>query len=205
MTDKFPDYEIHRQRLMDAFTQSDKIKKITVPKGSTYNLSDEICCIKQGIFSLYINQGDRLLGCYEGQVIIGLTNFYAELISFNIKPGQTCTLFTLSVEEARKIIKAENLSQSVGYILANNTNAFFQIYEKVISPNNYTFIRLMLMDLNQSTDAIKASVTVASYIIKRSGLSRSYVMLVLSELRKGGYIQMDDGKLTSITSLPDRF
>ena len=43
MTDKFPDYEIHRQRLMDAFTQSDKIKKITVPKGSTYNLSDEIC------------------------------------------------------------------------------------------------------------------------------------------------------------------
>ncbi|MBK5143080.1 helix-turn-helix domain-containing protein [Budviciaceae bacterium BWR-B9] len=205
MKDRFPDYDIHLQRLIDAFARSDKIKKVTVARGNTYIMSDEICCIRKGIFSVYMNQGERLLSYGEGQAIIGLTNFYSEPVHFYIKPGQTSTLFTLTTEEARQIIKTENLSQSIGYILANNTNAFFQMYEKVISPNNYTFIRLMLMDLDQATDAIKASVTVASYIIKRSGLSRSYVMLVLSELRKGGYINMNDGKLTSITSLPERF
>ncbi|WP_407656558.1 helix-turn-helix domain-containing protein [Limnobaculum zhutongyuii] len=66
-------------------------------------------------------------------------------------------------------------------------------------------IRTLLMDLNQTGDMIKTSVTVASYIIKRSDSSRSYVMLVLSELRKGSYIYREDGKLTRIISLPEKF
>ncbi|MCD1125449.1 helix-turn-helix domain-containing protein [Jinshanibacter sp. LJY008] len=205
MADQFPDYKIHLQRLMDAFTRSDKIKAIAVPKGNSYLTTDEVCCIQKGVFSVYMNQGERLLAYYEGQAIIGLTNFYSEPVQFYIKPGKTCTISTLPTEEARKIIKEKDLYQSIGYVLANNTTAFFHMYEKVISPNNYTFIRLLIMDLNRASDAIKDSITVAAYIIKRSGLSRSYVMMVLSELRKGGYITMDDGKLISITSLPERF
>ena len=79
------------------------------------------------------------------------------------------------------------------------------MYERTITSSNYAFIRALLIDLDQSNDAVKESITVASYIIKRSGLSRSYVMLVLSELRKGSYIHMENGKLTGINSLPERF
>ncbi|MBK5143081.1 helix-turn-helix domain-containing protein [Budviciaceae bacterium BWR-B9] len=153
-----------------------------------------------------MDRGDRLLTYTEGSAILGLSNTYSPpLIHLYIKPAQTSTIYTLPAEEAQNIIKSKNLFESENYVQNHNTASFFQLYEKTITPNNYAFIRTLLMDLEQNSDAIKTSVTVAAYIIKRSGMSRSYVMLVLSELRKGGYIHMEDGKLTGITSLPERF
>ncbi|QBH97627.1 hypothetical protein EKN56_15175 [Limnobaculum zhutongyuii] len=122
-----------------------------------------------------------------------------------MKPGETISVDALTVDDAKSVIAEENLYESVNYILANNAAEYYRVFAKTINPNNYAFIRLLLIELDQSSDEIKTSVTVASYIIKRSWLSRSYVMLVLSELRKGDYIHMENGKLISITSLPERF
>ena len=205
MPDIFPDYIKHLQLVMDAFIKSDKIKKMTIPKGNKYLTTNDVHCVQEGFFSIYMKQGERLLAYYEGQAIFGLTNHYTNPIYFYIKPSKTSTIYTLTTEEAQRIITEQNLYQSVNYILANNMTKFFHMYEETIAPNNYAFIRLLLLDLNQTSDDVKSTVTVASYIIKRSGLSRSYVMLVLSELRKGGYIQMENGKLVGITSLPEKF
>ncbi|MBK5071724.1 helix-turn-helix domain-containing protein [Budviciaceae bacterium CWB-B4] len=205
MPDTFPDYTKHLQLVMDAFINSNKAQKVTIPKNNKYLITDNIYCIQKGYFSIYMKHGERLMAYYEGQAIFGLTNYYTDPIYFYIKPSRTCTVYTVTTEEAQRIIAEENLYQSINYVLATNMARFFRIYEKTIGPNNYTFIRLLLQELNQASDEIKSSVTVASYIIKRSGLSRSYVMLVLSELRKGDYITMKNGKLTGITSLPERF
>ncbi|MBK5143082.1 helix-turn-helix domain-containing protein [Budviciaceae bacterium BWR-B9] len=202
-----PSFEtkIHIQRLIDAFASSDKIERVIVKKGNSYMISNNIVCVQEGVFSVYMSYGNRLLTYFEECAIFGLANFFTTPTDFYIKPDQTSMVLTLETNEALRIVKERNLYESVNYVQAHNMTLFIKMYEKTISPNNYTFIRTLLMDLNQSSDAIKNSVTVASYIIKRSGLSRSYVMLVLSELKKGGYIIMEDGKLISITSLPVKF
>ncbi|AWH88260.1 helix-turn-helix domain-containing protein [Limnobaculum parvum] len=206
MSDIPPNIKMHFQLLINAFAESDKFEKITIKKGSKFLITDNICCIQEGVFSIYMNQEDRLLTYAEGYAIFGLVNTYTPpTLRLYIKPTQTSTIYNLPAEEGLKIIREKNLYESVSHVQAYNMTKFFHMFEKTITPNNYAFIRTLLMDLNQNSDAVKASVTVASYIIKRSGLSRSYVMLVLSELRKGGYINMEDGKLTSITSLPERF
>ncbi|WP_140920322.1 helix-turn-helix domain-containing protein [Limnobaculum xujianqingii] len=205
MPEIFPGYTKHLQLVMDAFIKSDKTQKVTIPKGNKYLITDDVYCVQKGFFSIYMHEGERLLAYYEGQAIFGLTNYYTNPIYFYIKPSQTSTIYTLTTEEAQRVIAEQNLYQSINYILANNMTKFYRMYEKTITPNNYAFIRLLLQELNLASDEVKASVTVASYIIKRSGLSRSYVMLVLSELRKGDYIHMEDGKLRGITSLPERF
>jgi len=47
---------------------------------------------------------------------------------------------------------------------------------------------------------------VAVFITKRTGISRSYVYQILSDLKKGGYITMHRGKLISINrDLPDGY
>ncbi|MCD1125450.1 helix-turn-helix domain-containing protein [Jinshanibacter sp. LJY008] len=52
---------------------------------------------------------------------------------------------------------------------------------------------------------VKASVMAVFLLLSVPGsLSRSYVMLVLSELRKGGYVTIEKGKLVSMTSLPEK-
>ncbi|MCD1125451.1 helix-turn-helix domain-containing protein [Jinshanibacter sp. LJY008] len=199
------DLKMHFELLTDAFTQSDKVKKLTVKKCSKHYISNNICCFQGGLFPIYMNKEDRLLAYAEGLTILGLTNFHTNTVDIYIKPAQTSIIFTLSAEEAKKIIKEKNLYESIIYVLSNNIVEFFHTFEKTITSNNYSFIRILLMDLNQTSDAVKTSVTVASYIMKRSGLSRSYVMMVLSELRKGDYITMEDGKLISINSLPEKF
>lgn len=45
----------------------------------------------------------------------------------------------------------------------------------------------------------------ASIIIKLTVLSRSHVMRILSELKKGGYIETKEGKLISVSDLPEKF
>ncbi|WP_140920321.1 helix-turn-helix domain-containing protein [Limnobaculum xujianqingii] len=199
------EFNTHIQVLLEAFLKSDKIEEVTIKKGSKYPITDRVFCIQKGVFPVYMNREDRLLSYAEGPTIFGLAYLYTPTIDHYIKTNKTSTILTLSIEEARRIIKEENLYESFICIQSHNVGLLFEMYERTITSSNYAFIRALLIDLDQSSNAVKESVTVASYIIKRSGLSRSYVMLVLSELRKGDYIHMEDGKLTGITSLPERF
>ncbi|QBH97623.1 hypothetical protein EKN56_15155 [Limnobaculum zhutongyuii] len=199
------EFKMHIQILLEALTKSDKIEEITIKKGEKYPIADRVFCIQQGIFSIYMNREDRLLSYAEGPTIFGLAYLYTPTIDHYMKANQISTILTLPTEEAHHIIKSENLYESFICVQSHNVALIFEMYERTITSSNYAFIRALLIDLDQSSDAVKESITVASYIIKRSGLSRSYVMLVLSELRKGSYIHMENGKLTGITSLPERF
>ncbi|MBK5071725.1 helix-turn-helix domain-containing protein [Budviciaceae bacterium CWB-B4] len=199
------EFKTHIKILLDAFLKSDSIEEITIKKGNKYPIVARIFCIQKGVFSVYMNREDRLLSYVEGPAILGLAYLYTPTANHYMKANETSTILTLPTREAHKIIKEENLYESFICIQSHNVALIFEMYERTITSSNYAFIRALLIDLDQNSNAVKESVTVASYIIKRSGLSRSYVMLVLSELRKGDYIRMEDGKLTGITSLPERF
>ena len=53
-------------------------------------------------------------------------------------------------------------------------------------------------DLRQSNSAAK-------YILERTRLSRSTVMKMLSQLKQGGYIDIEDGVLKAVHRLPDKY
>lgn len=46
------------------------------------------------------------------------------------------------------------------------------------------------------------SIIVLNFIQRRTGISRSRTMKILSELKKGGYIHIDNGRLTALGKLP---
>ncbi|MFU0892663.1 helix-turn-helix domain-containing protein, partial [Kluyvera sichuanensis] len=52
---------------------------------------------------------------------------------------------------------------------------------------------------------IRSRMGVLSYIQQRTRISRSVIAEVLSALRKGEYIEMEKGKLVSITRLPTHY
>ena len=71
----------------------------------------------------------------------------------------------------------------------------------------YGIIRsnLLYMD-SETTSTLKERYTVVKYMQTFSRLSRSIILKILSELKVGGFIEMEKGKLIRISrNLPDRF
>lgn len=71
--------------------------------------------------------------------------------------------------------------------------------------SSYQVIRYLLSELSLQPDAIKNSIAAYRYIQDRSMISRSLVMSILSELQRGGYVEIKRGVLKKIYKLPDRF
>lgn len=99
------EFKMHIQILLEALTKSDKIEEITIKKGEKYPIADRVFCVQQGMFSIYMNREDRLLGYAEGPAIFGLAYLYTPTIDHYMKTHQTCAILTLPTEEAHNIIK----------------------------------------------------------------------------------------------------
>ncbi|HHL7389265.1 helix-turn-helix domain-containing protein, partial [Escherichia coli] len=54
-------------------------------------------------------------------------------------------------------------------------------------------------------EELRSRIGVMNYIHQRTRISRSVVAEVLAALRKGGYIEMNKGKLVAINRLPSEY
>lgn len=71
--------------------------------------------------------------------------------------------------------------------------------------NSYTIIRNLILNHIDEPVSLCNSTPIAKYIVERSHLSRSLVMLVLKNLRAGKYITVDHGYLKQISHLPENY
>ena len=68
----------------------------------------------------------------------------------------------------------------------------------LINSTAYEIVSTLLMELADVPEEKRLKISVANYIIDRSNLARSGVMKILSELRIGGYIDINYGKLICV-------
>ncbi|BET42949.1 helix-turn-helix domain-containing protein [Atlantibacter hermannii] len=61
-----------------------------------------------------------------------------------------------------------------------------------------------ILHLNQLDEFMRAKINVADFIVKRTNLSRSIVMKVLSIMRAKNHIDVKRGKLLAVYNLPDK-
>jgi len=55
------------------------------------------------------------------------------------------------------------------------------------------------------TEEVRNNITVVSYVMNRTFLSRSTIMKILAQLKTGGYIAMEKGILKTINRIPSRY
>ncbi|EMC8872176.1 helix-turn-helix domain-containing protein, partial [Escherichia coli] len=63
----------------------------------------------------------------------------------------------------------------------------------------------LLIELWAYASEYRQSINVLNFIQRRTGISRSRTMKLLSELKKGGYITIDGGRLIDMKKLPTAF
>lgn len=72
----------------------------------------------------------------------------------------------------------------------------------LVGGDAYTGIKQLLEEIDSFPNAYKQQINVPYYIVRRTGVSRSRVMKILSDLKMGGYIIIKDGKLIQLNNLP---
>lgn len=68
----------------------------------------------------------------------------------------------------------------------------------------YEVVKYYLIKIN-SSDLLRDRENICTYIISRTGYSKSGVMTILKELKKGGYLGIANGKLRWLKTLPLKF
>lgn len=114
----------------------------------------------------------------------------------------------LTKEEANTLFfstpqRAALFGKIMTYMSVILINAYFERN----NGSGYAIIREMLVRYKyKSKTDVMFNEGVAAFILKRTRLSRSYVFQILAELKSGGYITVQSGKLVSIDrEIPEKY
>ncbi|MEG2565997.1 MAG: helix-turn-helix domain-containing protein, partial [Acinetobacter sp.] len=81
----------------------------------------------------------------------------------------------------------------------------YTINTNLTAASAYEVIRVQLLELMNEPTEYKNNVSAAHYIRQKTGLSRSSIMKILAQLRKGNYIRIENGTLKEIYRLPHKY
>lgn len=112
----------------------------------------------------------------------------------------------ISHQAAVDILNEQNLWRHVTHILAQRLMVLSMREQELIGVDSYLMVRTLLMELADYPENYRKKINVLNFIHRRTNLSRSRIMSILSELRKGDYITIHRGVLVTIAHpLPANF
>jgi hypothetical protein len=109
----------------------------------------------------------------------------------------------------RSVLKAAvndlNLWESLANLFMYTDLRILESHFSSVGNSSYSLIKNNLIDLMAEHNGIREEITACDYIVGKTLLSRSLVMKILSDLKKGGYIEIKRGMLLDINRLPDAY
>lgn len=181
-----------------------------------YNLSPDpdnsgIILMDQGIFSIGHVEDDFYTGTMFSPSIVGFIDAYSLYYNVELRPRHfiyadtACTGFFIKTNDFLSKADEFDLWHDVSRILAHRLMVLAAYEREHLGVDAYAKIRSLLNELWLYPEEYRSDINVSSFLQRRSGLSRSQIMRVLSELRKGGYLEITLGKLKNMSKLPSGF
>jgi hypothetical protein len=161
--------------------------------------------LHEGIAAWYRGKDHLLLANIKAPVIVGL-NFLLDknqdiyfqargAIRFEIVPQ---SMFSNAVSE-------QNLWESMAYMYMFSTRRFLENHFVATGVSTYDLVRNNLQALMEETEELRLATTACDYIQEKTMLSRSGIMKMLGDLKKGGHIDLQRGVLMQIYKLPLKY
>lgn len=184
-------------------------RKLLFSKGATIQpRENEILVVLSGKMTVSNDVNNELmLGYTFPYMPVGLMERYYKLQLY-YKVESQIEVIQLTGEEFDEVFyhhpeNAELLSRIMAYM----SSTLIHIYYERNNDSGYATIREMLMRyLYKAEENTLNNEGIATFILKRTRLSRSYVFQILAGLKAGDYITIRNGKLISINRhIPERF
>jgi len=118
-----------------------------------------------------------------------------------------CLIDSISSEAFISIVEGNNLWPEIMSIILTMMNSLAIRSSTSGLQSAYEIVRSYLIYMDRETSySLKERYTVVKYMQTFSRLSRSMILKILSELKTGGFIDMEGGKLIKINrNLPEKF
>ncbi|WP_439291843.1 MULTISPECIES: helix-turn-helix domain-containing protein [Rahnella] len=114
-------------------------------------------------------------------------------------------IYRLESQRAIEIISKKQCWSSLAHFLAFQVGFLSSRYYDISHRSSYLVIKSLLLEMNNEPDEIIQNYSIEKYISERCYLGRSGIMKILSDLRKGGYIEIKRGRLIKINKLPEKY
>lgn len=174
------------------------------PKGCKLPLmqnSIPVCHLMQsGAFQIHRNLDNLLITTIQAPAIIGLGVHDIYLLT-----TEPCRIATLPLSETHRLIKEQGLSETLAQHMMVITNKLYTYSKQLSAPTAYELICNQLQELINEPEKLRQSMPAERYIRNKTHISRSSVMKILADLRTGGYIVIEEGRLVSIRHLPSKY
>ncbi len=167
--------------------------------------SEDTFVILEGVISLR-REENVLIGITQAPYIMGLADgLMKNDIPYKLISEGNCTGYHLPAKQTITLIEQNQLWRDAFYWLAWQNRILELRDVQLIGHNSYEQIRATLLSMIDWNEELRSRIGVMNYIHQRTRISRSVVAEVLAALRKGGYIEMNKGKLVAINRLPSEY
>lgn len=116
-----------------------------------------------------------------------------------------CSGYRIRGDEMKNRITRHGLWADVANIMAYAIQVFMRRDKYLVGVDAYTMIKYFLLKINDLPSEDKMGINVEKFINQRTGLSRSGIMKILSDLKIGGYIAIERGRLIKVNNLPEYY
>lgn len=197
-------YALH---LIDFFKKNAEIKHILPRRRLGFEVGGERYCylILKGSCTVHRNSDDRVMSTVTSPALVGLSNLVQLETEGYIKTLTSSDIAILDMITAHEIISSNQLWEPVAKHMMVIAGKLFQSGEQLTAPNSYDIVRAQLNELMNESPNVRENTTAEYYIREKTQLSRSGIMRILSQLKKGGFIEINRGVLNNIIYLPKKF
>ena len=158
-----------------------------------------------GNVTLYRYADGMILNSEAAPYVFGLSTQLVENDYLYIRAQAASEISILTIEEANRIIDRDNLWKNLSTLLIYTATRIYDHCTKISSLSSYEVICYQLYELMNETEEVRNSVSIVSYILSRTFLSRSTIMKILAQLKTGNYIVTEKGLLKAINNIPSRY
>ncbi|WP_253383476.1 helix-turn-helix domain-containing protein [unidentified bacterial endosymbiont] len=206
--------------------QTDRIEKLLalfpvsrpflLESGKVLNIKEKNDSMQERIYFLLdgamigsVGEGEKKqnLGITTSPYILGLGQLGQTGLICDFESVAPCLLDSVEIDVFRKAVDDNNMWSDVVQIMLPALATLAVRASTSGLQSAYEIIRSYLIYMELETSyAIKERYTVVKYMQTFSRLSRSMILKILAQLKIGGFIEMENGKLIKINKkLPEKF
>lgn len=188
-------------------------EKLLLQRHETYTFDDDhngigVLLLDKGLLSIHNSDNDKAIFTFFPPSILGMIETYKNF--YNI-PGSynsfyyaetDVSLFFISQDKFVRTIDQHNLWHDISRLLAHRLLILKAKQSKATTSDAYEEIRILIIELWNYPEHYRNQIKLPNFIQRRTGISRSRIMKILSDLKFGGNIETKNGILVNVNKLP---
>ncbi|KNC88196.1 winged helix-turn-helix transcriptional regulator [Trabulsiella odontotermitis] len=198
----------HIQRLTDALSRPENIRTARPRQLISLRHIPEpmVCVLHEGIVGIFRESDHLLVAHLYAPFVLGFALTESpQQPHIYLKTRNTVRYEMVPRQQALSMFDQQQLWKSVAWVQGFMATELFRQPASYVGQSSYQLIRQTLLAFMQEEELLRQNMTALEYLQERTLLSRSGIQRILSELKKGDYISLENGKLLAVRHLPERF